>query len=353
MVSLGRIADAAGDGIGDGSDGHDVFPDRVETDVFKTAAVAAVAGGVGGGVIGNDRGAAGREGHVLAVCGVVGTFVAGAAENQIVGGVECQRVAIPGVGVVNSEVRLDGGGRGAGAVPFPNAGAIVDIVPAADVAITVVRQLDFAGLSGCGSAAGGHLGGVAVPIVAVHQRAIRHAAGGGINAGGDKRAADVSGMIDRGGAVHHGDAGAEFLVGGAGGATIPETDGHAGARERVRRAPEQIGPGGDGGVDIFGGEIKRFVTRKAGDFLDAAVWQNRAQRQAKAGGFGAGRLAAAGFDFRHACHHPGAVDRSGKVDRRIGEQVGEGFLAFGRADESQCREHRAGVAEKSHTIPNT
>ena len=118
----------------------------------------------------------------------------------------------------------------------------------------------------------------------------------------------MRGVVDGGCAVHHGHAAtAEFLVGRAGGAAVPEADGDAGAAERVGRGPQEVGSGGNGGIDIFGDVVKRLIALEGGDFLDSAVGQHGAQRQAHGCGAGAGVLAAGVFDFGHPRDDAGAI----------------------------------------------
>ena len=353
-VGLRRVAGAAGHGISRRTNGDDVFGNGVETDGLEAAAVIAVAGGMERGIIADDGAAAGCQGDGLAGGRGVGVIVAGAAEDQIERGVERQRVAVAGVGVVKAEVALDGGGRGAGAIPFPDAvgRAAVDVVPAADVAVAVVGEVDFPRLA-CGSGpAGGHFRGVAVPVVGIDRRGTGHPAGGRDDARSAESAADMGGVVNGGGTVDDGHAAAEFLVGGAGGTAVPETDGDAGAGEGIRGSPQQIGTGGDGGVDVGGSEIKRAVAVEVGDFLDAAVRLNRPQRQAEEGGAGTGVLAAGGLDFRHARDHPRAVGRARELGGGVGEEVGKRFLGRQRICQNQSRENRKCRKVKTHPRPD-
>ena len=182
----------------------------------------------------------------------------------------------------------------------------------------MVRQIDFSGFAGEGGTAGRHLGAVAVPIVSIDRRGVRHPVGRRIDARRDQSTADVSRVIDRRRRVHHHHPASKFLVSRTRTATVPQADGDARAIERIRGNPQQIGPRGNGGVDIIRREIKRTIPLEIGELLDATIRRNHAQRQAQQGRTRPSVLAAGVLVSLHPRDHPRPVRRPRELSRGIG-----------------------------------
>ena len=153
------------------------------------------------GVKYDDGGTAGKEGDLLAGSRIIGAFVSGTAEDEVVGSAVGKGVNVPGFAVIAPEVLLERGAAGAIAIPFPNPGAVVHVVPAGDEIVAMVGELEFGGLTGGGGSAGGHFGEVVVPVVAVDACQRSHAFGAGHRSAGSDGSGDVGGVVDAGGAI--------------------------------------------------------------------------------------------------------------------------------------------------------
>ncbi len=189
-----------------------------------------------------DRvGAARGERDGLAGGGIVVAVVARAAKHEEIRGTHGQGIAVPGIGVVLAKVLLGGGAGRPIAPPIPHRRSQSRVVPAGDVAVALVGEVNLARFPRKGGAARGHLALVVGPLVGIHVDRGRHAFGHGVHARRRDGPADMRRVVEVGGPVLHRDASAKLLVRGAHGATIPHADRHARAGDRKGRRLQQAG----------------------------------------------------------------------------------------------------------------
>ena len=129
-----------------------------------------------------------------------------------------------------------------------------------------------------------------------------------------------------GGAVFKNNAGGgEFAVGVSDPGLVPNADLHAGAVETVGCAlvAQQVGAGGNGGVDVHGRAVEGRVAAEIIEDGDLLVWPLDADGDAEALGFREGGLVLCFLHFGHAGDDEGAHYRITEVG--IAQQVGGSF----------------------------
>ncbi len=133
----------------------------------------------------------------------------------------------------------------------------------------------------------------------------------------------MGGVVESGGPVLDRDAAPEFLVGGAGGATVPLPQNHVQAVEGIGADLNDIGCGGDAGVGVVGDEVDGISALiQVGNFPDRTVGTLHPDRPT----FFPGNLLGLGFSAllqsAHFRNDPLSLARLGKIDPL--QNIGDG-----------------------------